>query len=312
MSLGATGVRDTAGGRLGAPRFMDPVVLSRIGNLELIARGVVDGFVSGLHRALYLGVSTDFAEHRPYSPGDDVRRIDWRLFARTDRLNLKTFEAETNADLVLALDASGSMDYASGELGKLDYARMLLASLAHLGARQRDRVGVATFASDLLRVVPPAAGRTDAVMATLEGVTVSRGDDLVAALDRLGAALTRRGVVVVVSDFYLDAVDAGRALGGLRARGHDVIAFHLLDPAERALDLKGAQVLEDMETGDRMPVIPEQVRERYRALLDEHVAALERECLALDVDFMSLTTDRPLDHALFRFLSERARRAVRR
>ena len=154
MSLGAESNRDSAAGRLGAPRFLDPVVLARIGNLDLVSRGVVDGFVSGLHRALYLGVSTDFAEHRAYTPGDDVRRIDWRLFARSDRIHVKTFEAETNADLVLAVDASASMDYASGEVGKLDYARMLAASLAHLGARQRDRVGVASFASDLIDVVP--------------------------------------------------------------------------------------------------------------------------------------------------------------
>jgi uncharacterized protein (DUF58 family) len=312
VSLAATSTLTTPGGRVGAPRFLDPVVLSRIGNLDLIARGVVDGFVSGLHRALYLGVSTDFAEHRPYTPGDDVRRIDWRLFARSDRLNIKTFEAETNADLVLALDVSSSMDYASGELSKLDYARMLLASLAHLGSRQRDRVGVATFASDLIEIVPPAAGRRDAVMATLETVVATPGADLAAALDRLGAALTRRGIVVVVSDFYLDAVDAARALGGLRARGHDVIAFQVLDTRERTLDLEGAQILVDMESGERMPVIPQQVRASYQALLEDHVAALGRECAARDMDFTSLDTASALDHALFHFLSERARRAGQR
>ena len=309
MSLGAESSRDSTAGRVGAPRFLDPVVLARIGNLDLIARGVVDGFVSGLHRALYLGVSTDFAEHRAYTPGDDVRRIDWRLFARSDRIHVKTFEAETNADLVVALDASRSMDFDGGSgLSKLDYARMLAASLAHLGTRQRDRVGVATFASDLTTVVPPAAGRRDAVLVVLENVTAVAGVDLAGALDRLGAALTRRGIVVVISDFYLDAADAARALAGLRARGHDVIAFQVLDPVERDLGIEGAQVLEDLETGARMPVVPEQVRGSYRALVEEHVAALGRECTALQVDFTSLGTDDPLDHALFQFLSQRARR----
>jgi len=297
-----------AHGRVAPARFLDPVVLARIGNLDLIARGAVDGFVSGLHRARFLGMSTDFAEHRPYVPGDDVRHIDWRLYARTDRIHLKTFEAETNADLVLALDASRSMDWGSGELGKLDYARMLVASLAHLGARQRDRVGLATFASDLIEVVPPAAGRRDAVLAALGRLRPAAGADLATALERLGAALTRRGIVVVVSDFYLEPGDAARALGGLRARGHEVLAFHLLDPRERDLDLGGAQVLEDLETGARMPVVPERVRERYRELVSGHVAALSDACLARDIEFTSLGTDQPLDHALFRFLSQRTRR----
>jgi len=312
VSLGAESNRDTARGRLGAPRFLDPVVLARIGNLDLISRGVVDGFVSGLHRALYLGVSTDFAEHRAYTPGDDVRRIDWRLFARSDRIHVKTFEAETNTDLVLALDASRSMDWGSGELGKLDYARMLVASLAHLGARQRDRVGVATFADDLLTVVPPAAGRRDAVLAALDRVKPVAGADLARALERLGAALLRRGIVVVVSDFYVEAGEAVRALAGLRARGHDVIAFHVLDPAERDLGLDDPGVLEDLETGERMPVVPAEVRDGYRALVAAHIEAIGRECTALEIDYLALDTATPLDHALFHFLSRRARRTGQR
>lgn len=307
MSLAAHGSRDGVAGRVAAPRLLDPLVLARIGNLDLIARGVVDGFVSGLHRARHLGVSTDFAEHRAYSPGDDVRRIDWRLFARSDRLHVKTFEAETNADLVLALDASRSMDFAAAGLSKLDYARMLLASLAHLGSRQRDRVGLATFASALLELVPPAAGRRDAAVAALERVVPVAGADLVTALERLGAALLRRGVVVVVSDFYLDAAQAAQALGGLRARGHDVIAFQVLDRAERELDLDGPRVLEDLETGARMPVVPERVRDAYRAVVRDHVTALGDACAAHGVEFRSLDTAAPLDHALFHFLSERAR-----
>jgi uncharacterized protein (DUF58 family) len=306
MSVSAHSTRDGVGGRVAAPRLLDPLVLARIANLDLIARGVVDGFVSGLHRAVHLGMSTDFAEHRPYSPGDDVRRIDWRLFARSDRLHVKTFEAETNADLVLALDASRSMDFAAAGVRKLDYARMLLASLAHLGSRQRDRVGLATFASDLLEMVPPAAGRRDAVVAALERVVPTAGADLATALERLGAALIRRGVVVVVSDFYLDATQAASALGGLRARGHDVIAFQVLDPAERDLRLDGPRVLEDLETGARMPVVPDKVRDAYRVLVREHVTALTDACAVLGIEFTSLDTSAPLDHALFRFLSERA------
>ena len=312
MNPSARSTRDGPGRRQAAPHLLDPMVLARIGNLDLIARGVVDGFVSGLHRARHLGMSTDFAEHRAYSPGDDVRRIDWRLFARSDRLSVKTFEAETNVDLVLALDASRSMDFAGAGPGKLRYASMLLASLAHLGSRQRDRVGLATFASDLLDMVPPAAGRRDAVVAALERVVPSAGADLAGALDRLGTALIRRGIVLVVSDFYLDPVQAAEALGSLRARGHDVIAFQVLDPVERELDLDGPLVLEDLETGARMPVVPDRARAAYRELVREHVAALGDACAAHGVEFTSLDTSAPLDHALFRFLSERARMRQRR
>jgi uncharacterized protein (DUF58 family) len=299
-------------GRVAPERFLDPRVLARIGNLDLIARSAVDGVVSGLHQARHLGLSTDFAEHRPYVPGDDVRRIDWRLFARSDRIHVKTFEAETNTDLVLALDASRSMDFASGELSKLDYARMLLASLAHLGARQRDRVGLATFASDLLDMVPPAAGRRDAVVAALARARPAAGADLATALDRLGVALLRRGIVVVVSDFYLEVTEAARALGGLRARGHDVLVFHVLDPREQDLELGDAQVLEDLETGERMPVVPAEVRARYRELVAGHVEALGKACAARDIEYMPLSTAMALDHALFGFLSQRSSRRIRR
>ena len=288
-------------------RFLEPVVLARIGNLDLVARAVVDGFVSGLHRTLFKGLSTDFAEHRAYTPGDDVRRIDWRLYARTDRLHIKTFEAETNADLMLALDSSRSMDYGSGELSKFDYARMLVASLAHLGARQRDRIGLATLASDLLELLPPAAGRRDAAVAALTRAVPTSGTDLPVALERLGSLLVRRSIVVVVSDFYLDVDMAMQALGGLRARGHDVIAMQVLDRSERTLDLDGAQVLRDLETDQRMPVVPADVRERYRELIEQHIQQLNDGCVARAIDFVSLDTSQPLDHALFHFLARRGR-----
>ncbi|MFT5447100.1 MAG: hypothetical protein ACI9DC_002275 [Gammaproteobacteria bacterium] len=293
-------------------RFLDPRVLARIGNLDLVARAVVDGFLSGLHRTLFKGVSTDFSEHRAYTLGDDVRRIDWRLYARTERLHIKTFEAETNADLMLALDSSHSMDYASGELSKFDYARMLLASLAHLGSRQRDRVGFATLASDLLDVLLPAAGRRDATVAALNRAKPVAGSELSTALQRLGSVLIRRSMVVVVSDFYLEIDTAMQALGGLRARGHDVIAIQILDPEERLLNMDGAQVLRDLETGQLMPVVPGEVRERYRELIDQHIAQLTDGCVARGIDFVSLDTSQPLDLALFHFLSRRAQVGKRR
>ena len=291
----------------GHTRFVDPLVLARIANLDLVARAVVDGFVSGLHRTLFKGLSTDFAEHRAYAPGDDVRRIDWRLYARTDRLHIKTFEAETNADLMLALDSSLSMDYGSAELTKFDYSRMLIASLAHLGNRQRDRIGFAALNSAVADFLPPAAGRRDATVAALTRALPAAGADLALALESLGSVLARRSIVVVISDFYLDIDSAMHALGNLRARGHDVIAIQVLDRAERELHLEGAQVLRDLETGERMPVQPEQVRDNYRELLEQHIEQLRDGCVARGIDFISLDTTQALDHALFHFLARRGR-----
>ena len=217
--------------------FIDPHVLASIGNLDLLARIVVDGFVSGLHRAVFRGVSTEFAEHRPYAPGDDIRQLDWRLYARTDRLSVKTYEAETNADLVLALDISSSMTFEGGGVRKLDYARFLLASLTHLASRQRDRIGLATFDDSIVSYVPPSVRHRERVMHTLGTVEPRPRGDLGKSLERLASALIRRGIVVVVSDFYLSPEDAVRALESLHVRGHDVIAIHLVDPVERDLEL---------------------------------------------------------------------------
>lgn len=304
---------DAAGSSSSAPvqgaRFIDPKVLASIGNLDLLARIVVEGFVSGMHRAVYRGVSTEFAEHRAYAPGDDVRHLDWKLYARTDRLYLKTYEAETNADLVIALDISRSMDFAGKGLNKLDYARYLSASLTHLAGRQRDRIGLGLLDQTLAHFIPPSARHRDRVMSTLETLKPGLGSELQPSLESLGAALSRRGVIVVISDFYLPADDMVRALSGLKVRGHDVIAIHILDPLERDMDLGEAQVLEDSETGQRVPVLPETQRKEYRQLMDDHVNACAKGCGDHGIDYACFDTAQPLDHLLFRYLSQRARLA---
>lgn len=287
-------------------RFIDPRVLARIDNLDLIARGVVEGFISGMHRAVYRGVSPDFAEYRAYTPGDDVRRVDWRVYARTDRLYVKTFEAETNADVLLALDASASMGFASGEVSKLTYARMVLATLAHLASRQRDRVGFAAFDADIREHLPPSVRRRDALLHTLAGIEARGAGDLPAACERLASLPGRRGIAVLVSDFYCEPEHALGALDNLRLRGHDVIALHVLDPMECDLDLSAPDVLEDLETGVRIPVTPSG-RARYGELVQAHVDALDRGCRERGMDYACLVTDRPLDEMLWHYLSQRAR-----
>src|SRR6266513_450101 len=187
-------------------RFLSPSVLARIGNLELLARTVVEGFVSGLHRSPYLGRSVDFAEHRAYMPGDDIRRIDWRLFGRTDRFYLKEFEADSNTDLIQVLDVSASMRFTSHGVTKLDYARYLVACLAYLARKQRDRVGLVTFDEDLVDFVPPSAKHLPTILHTLDRLATRdhgrAGGPMARPLSKAAEALHRRSLLVVVSDLY--------------------------------------------------------------------------------------------------------------
>jgi uncharacterized protein (DUF58 family) len=295
-------------------RFLAPEVLARIGNIELLARTVVEGFMSGLHKSPYLGRSVDFAEHRAYMPGDDIRRIDWRLFGRTDRFYLKEFEADSNTDLVQVLDVSRSMRFTSHALTKLDYARFLVASLAYLSRKQRDRVGLVTFDEDVVDFVPPSAKHLPVLLHTLERADRAgepgRKSALALPLHKTAEALHRRGLVVVVSDFYEDPRAVLDAVALLSHRGGDVMVFHVLDPAEIEFPFDQPGAYEDLESGERIPVVPDAVRDRYRALVAEHIAALGRTLGQARIDYELFDTSKPLDHALARYLSRR-QRAVR-
>lgn len=287
--------------------LLDPAVLASIDSLELLARGVVEGFLAGLHRAPHLGTSLDFAEHRAYEPGDDIRRVDWRLYGRTDRHYVRLYEAETNADFTLLVDVSRSLDFrgAPDRLTKFDYARFLAASLAYLASTQRDRVGLTTFAGEVIESIPPAARHRDFVLRALESAEPAEGGGLADAAETLGGSLKRRGLVGVVSDFYEPPDVTERAFAALRGRGHDVIAFHVLDPWERSLPRMEATLFEDLETGRRMPVDPVEAGERFRARVDEHLRAVAAALLALRVDHVLLDTATPLSVALARFLAHR-------
>lgn len=295
-------------------RFLDPDVLSRIGNLELLARTVVDGFLNGIHKAPYLGLSMDFAQHRPYVPGDDIRHLDWRLFARTDRYYIKQYEAETNTDLVALVDVSDSMDWTSDDARptKLDYGRFLAASLLHLSRRQRDRVGCVTFDHDPIERVPASARNLDLSLMALERSKARGPGDLKNALHEVAAGLRKRGIVLLVSDLYENVDDVVTAIRYLTARKQDVMVFHLLDPGERELPEGDAVSFEDAETGEQVPVIPSKLREGYAEVIDGHVEALRTSMVKERVDFVPVDTSKPLDHALFAYLSLRARSTRRR
>jgi len=288
-------------------QFVDPSALARIRNLELLARTVVDGFINGLHRAPHLGFSLDFAEHRGYEPGDDLRRVDWRVFARTDRYYVKQFEADSNANVVVALDVSTSMRYASGGVSKLDYGRYLAASLLYFSHQQRDRVGLVTFDAGVIEYVPASARHLPYSLYALDRVGDPRPGLLAPPLRTLTERLRRRGIVVVISDLYDEPDAVAAAVRPLRYGGHDVIVFHVLDPAELDFPFTEAMSFEDMETGDRMPVVPAALREQYRALVREHSASLGRLFSDSRIDYALFNTAVPLDHALFHYLSARER-----
>jgi len=297
--------------RAGAPgaHFLDPAVLARIENLELLARTVVDGFVAGLHRSPYLGLSLDFAEHRAYMPGDDVRKIDWRLFARSDRHYVKLFEAETNASFAVLLDVSRSMSYGSGGVTKLDYARFLAACLTYFSKGQRDRVGLVTFDHEVVDYVPPSVRNLDLVLHTLDRVGAGRAGSLRAPLLRCAEVFQRKGILVLVSDFYEEPDEVLDSVRFLRGRGHDVLVFHVMDPAELDFPFEDPSSFEDLESGEKIPIVPKRLREQYRAVVRAHCEELERRFAGDRVDYTLLDTSRPLDHALFRYLTMREKRS---
>ena len=288
-------------------RFIDPKVLARIDNLALVARNVVEGFLGGLHRSPYLGLSIDFAEHRAYMPGDDIRRIDWRLFGRTDRFYVKEFEADTNANFSVVLDISRSMDFGQEGITKLDYGRFVAASLVYLSSRQRDRVGLVTFDSDIVDIVPPSAKHLETVLHTLDRVVSNRAGNLRHTLPKIAESFRRRSVVALISDFYDDPKAILDAVNKLRQKGNDLIVFHVLDPAEINFSYDEAMNFEDLETGEKLAVVPDRLRERYRAMLQEHTDALAKMMAENRVDYALLDTSTPLDLALFAYLSNRER-----
>jgi uncharacterized protein (DUF58 family) len=299
--------------------FLDPSVLARIGNLELLARTVVEGFINGLHRAPNLGSSTDFAEHRAYMPGDDVRRIDWRLYARSDRHFIKEYEADTNTNFCVILDVSPSMRYGALDedrrLSKLTYGCFLAACLAYFSSLQRDRVGLVTIDNDIVDYVPPSGKHLQQILHTLDRVEKTGRDakvtpgksTLLPPLRKLSETLRRRSMIVLISDLYEDPDDVVKALAHMRGRGNDMVVFHLLDPRELDFTFADASNFIDMETGVKMPVIPEYLRKQYKEIVAAHTAELARRIGGARADYSLFDTSKPLDKALFAYLAARQR-----
>jgi uncharacterized protein (DUF58 family) len=286
----------------------DPQLLASVEDLDLVARWVVEGFLHGLHRSPYVGFSVDFASHREYIPGDDIRHLNWKVYGRQDRLYIKQYDAETNVDLHLVLDISGSMTVGDGAVSKLRYATLLAASLAHLAARQRDAVGLTLFTDRVVEHFHSRAG-SDHLLSLMSALVAPRQHPRATSprvLHEIAELMPRRGLVVVISDLYFDSPELLSALDHFRHYGHDVLVFHVLAPLERKMPVDGAVKLVDVETGEALETMAHEIRESFTAAVGSWLDELNTGCLARDIDHVNLVTDQPLDKALMDYCVRRS------
>ena len=290
-------------------QLVDPVFFSRLDNLELRARGIVEGFMHGLHRSPFVGFSVEFASHREYAQGDDLRHVNWKLYARTKRLYVKQFDAETNMNLHLLIDISGSMECANTGRSKLSYGTTLAAALAHLALKQHDAVGITLFADEVVAHLDPRAKphQLDEILAAIATTKARPKSDASRALHQAAELCKHRGMVVIISDFFDDLEAITRGLDQLRYRQHEVLAFQIWDPWERHLPLDGNICFSDLETREEITTHAEGVRENYLVAINNWRAELQRECLDRGVDHIEMTTDDALDKALLDYLVHRTK-----
>jgi uncharacterized protein (DUF58 family) len=289
-------------------RFLDPAMLAALSGLDLVAKTVVEGFVAGLHRSADLGFSHEFAEYRAYTTGDDLRNVDWNVFARTDRTYVKRYRGETNSPVTILLDASNSMNYASHSVTKMSYARFMAAAISYLAVRkQRDAAGLLVFDDEVRNYINPSArhGQLARLLSGLELAEPRARTDFQRPMRHLEGLLRRRGIVVILSDFYESPVSLIRAIEPLRFRGNEVLLFQILDPRELRPELGGSTVLVDLETRARIEVTAEYAAKEYRQRISRHVDSLREGAQRAGMSYQLLVTDRPLDDALREYLTVR-------
>jgi uncharacterized protein (DUF58 family) len=293
-------------------RFLDPATLASIDGLDLVAKTVVDGFVAGLHRSPDFGFSQEFAEYRAYTQGDDLRHVDWNVFARTDRCYLKRYRGETNSQLLVLLDTSSSMAYTSHEVTKLDYARFVAASLCYMGSHQRDAAGLLVFDQDVVNYIPPSTrqGQLFRLLHAIEKAEAGAGvrTDFVKPFVHFQNFQHRRGICVVLSDFYEQPETIVRTIEPLRYKGNEVILFHLLDPQELHPKFRDPVLLVDMENAaSSLEVSPEYARNEYKRRISDHIETLSSKARGAGLDYFLMDTGRPLDEGLREYLAIRRR-----
>ncbi len=290
-------------------RFLDPVVVSKLATMELRARLVVEGFVTGLHRSPYKGFSVEFAEHRQYMPGDPLKHIDWKVYGKTDRLYIKEYEEETNLRGHVLLDASASMAYTSGGISKLEYGRYLAAALIYLMLKQQDSVGLLVFDEAVREFIPPRSNprQLHLLLSELDRAGPSSETDIGLVLHELARRIKRRGLVILISDLLDDPQDVLPGLKHFRHLKHEVIVFHVLDPRETEFGFDADATFRDMETGELMTTEPFSIRRDYVEAVDRWMTHLRRECGESRIDYVPIQTSTPYDRALFSYLEKRKR-----
>lgn len=290
-------------------RFLHPEAIKRITRLDLRARHIVEGFLSGTHRSPYFGQSVEFAEHREYTPGDDLRHIDWKVWAKQDRYYVKRYEEETNLRSTLLVDVSGSMRYGSGALTKYEYACTLAVSLAYLLLRQQDAVGCIAFDESARAVVPLRTKRNhlQSLIAALDVSEPKQKTDIQRILRQVAESYPRRGVVMLFSDLLTHRPSLFKGLQLLRQRGHDVMVFHVMDDDELDFPFNGPTRFEGLEVPEHITCNPRALREGYLTALGAFLEEVRRGCTRHTIDYKLVRTSDPLDAALAAFLSYRLR-----
>ncbi|MDA1054061.1 MAG: DUF58 domain-containing protein [Planctomycetota bacterium] len=290
-------------------QLVDPVFFSQLDNIELRARSVVEGFMHGLHRSPFVGFSVEFNSHREYVQGDDLRHVNWKLYARNRRLYVKEFDAETNMDVYIMLDISGSMECANKGRSKLDYGSALAAALAHLALKQHDAVGITLFADRVISHLRPSA-KPHQLQEILQSIATTKArpaSDVARAFHQAAELAPHRGMVVLISDLFDDVATVMNGIEHMQFKNHEVILFHVLDPWERDLPLEGNVRFHDMETGEEITTQAESIREQYLKHVNDWRGEMAKECLNRGVDRVELTTDDPLDQALLDYFVRRSK-----
>lgn len=291
-------------------KYLQPAVVAQLANMELRARFVVEGFITGLHKSPYHGFSVEFTEHRQYMPGDEIKHIDWKAYGKTDRFYIKQFEEETNLKSYIIVDASRSMDYASkGNLKKFEYASYVAAALSFMMIEQRDAVGLTLFDEGIRVSLPPRATRSylKEILKELESAKPANKTGTSASLNLIAEQIKRRGLVIVLSDLFDKPESVMTALKHFRHKGHEVIVMQILDPLERSFAFEGDAIFKDLETQEELMTQPWHIQKAYQQSMQEFLDFYKRRCRDNNIDYVLLDTGTPFDKALFQYLNKRKR-----
>ena len=298
-----------------ALKYLQPDVVSKLANMELRARMVVEGFITGMHKSPYHGFSVEFAEHRQYMPGDEIRRVDWKVYGKTDRYYIKQYEEETNLKSYIILDASASMSFSSEtsdhknekRISKLEYASFIAAALSYLMVQQRDAVGLTVYDADVRLTLPPHATKAylRRILVELEKLSAGNTTGTARSLHQMAERITRRGLIIILSDLFDDPSKVIAALKHFRHNHHDVLVMQILDPLERSFAFGDAAVFKDLETTEEMMTQPYHIQQAYQREMHTFLERYKRECRENNIDYVLLDTTTPFDTALFQYLNKR-------